>query len=406
MRESVPEVACLRSTSPRARDRGERGAVLVHTAIVSVVLLGLGAFVIDYGILWVSREQAQNAADAGAMAGAVAHAWDGPDLVVPSATRLVAANPVWFAPAVSQTQQGACPAGANGASCVRVDVYRDGTTGSAALPMVFGPILNITSQGVRATATAQVGIGNSTPCLAPWAIPDRWIERRPVNKPWEPGDVFERYQEGGPGAGTLLSPADEYTPPDPGGEGTGLTVPIDLGQQLTIAFADPLSSDPIRPGFLLPIDLPGATTYEQDIVSCSGQRSGLGQQMSLDVSATETATTDGIAALIADDPGASWNAGLRRIQGTCAPTCAPISPRLVALAVFDVDEYQYMRATDVWCAGGVRCVTVVNMVGFFLESVTGSGAVGYVTKYPGLISSSFPLLQPASSFLPAVSLVR
>ena len=65
------------------------------------VLLGFSAFVVDYGVLWLSREQAQNAADAGAMAGAIARAYDdSPDspggIVEQSATQVAAANPVWF----------------------------------------------------------------------------------------------------------------------------------------------------------------------------------------------------------------------------------------------------------------------------------------------------------------------
>ncbi len=35
-----------------------------------------------------------------------------------------------------------------------------------------------TNQGVRATATAEVLFGDSTDCVKPFAIPDKWIERR------------------------------------------------------------------------------------------------------------------------------------------------------------------------------------------------------------------------------------
>ena len=53
----------------------ERGAVLVQVAIALVGLMALSAFVIDYGVLWASRRQAQNAADAAAMAGAISMAF-------------------------------------------------------------------------------------------------------------------------------------------------------------------------------------------------------------------------------------------------------------------------------------------------------------------------------------------
>ena len=42
--------------------------------------------------------------------------------------------------------------------------------------MFFGNLLGIGSQGVRATATAQIVTGSQTDCLKPWAILDRWDE--------------------------------------------------------------------------------------------------------------------------------------------------------------------------------------------------------------------------------------
>ena len=49
----------------RGRRDPERGAILLHVAIGIVVLIGFLTFVVDYGVMWVARGQAQNAADAG-----------------------------------------------------------------------------------------------------------------------------------------------------------------------------------------------------------------------------------------------------------------------------------------------------------------------------------------------------
>src|SRR5688500_9695580 len=54
----------------------ERGAVLIQVGVGILVLSAFAMFVIDYGLLWVSRHQAQNSADAGALAGATALALD------------------------------------------------------------------------------------------------------------------------------------------------------------------------------------------------------------------------------------------------------------------------------------------------------------------------------------------
>ena len=47
-----------------------RGAMLIQVGISIMVLMGLTVFVFDNGLLWVARNQAQNAADAGTLAGA------------------------------------------------------------------------------------------------------------------------------------------------------------------------------------------------------------------------------------------------------------------------------------------------------------------------------------------------
>src|SRR5581483_1425053 len=122
----------------------------------------------------VSRNQAQNAADAAATAGAIARGYDefadppsGGGVTVTTATQIAQLNQVWReAPAPVVTFD--CPPEAPpDARCVRVDVHRDSDFGNP-LPMVFGAVLGLPSQGVRATATAQVAPANATTCLRPW----------------------------------------------------------------------------------------------------------------------------------------------------------------------------------------------------------------------------------------------
>ena len=149
----------------RSRLQSERGAILVFTAVAILVLVGFLTFVLDYGILWASRGQAQNAADAGALAGAIARAYDDngnpPALngtAHQSAEKAAETNLVWNAAPVAQVSW-TCPPGVVGA-CARVDVYRNGQFGSTSLPVLFGPVLNVTTHGVRAT-TICPGAGSS-----------------------------------------------------------------------------------------------------------------------------------------------------------------------------------------------------------------------------------------------------
>jgi hypothetical protein len=178
---------------------------------------------------------------------------------------------------------------------------------------------------------------------------------------------------------------------------------------MTLSFADPETSPPISPGFLLPLQLAGANTYEQNIAGCSGRLSSIGQSFSTGTASLFSPTDDGFSDLIAADAGATWDAATNTVQGSCAPVCASISPRLVALAVFDVERYQFMRSNNDWtaCPGGTRCVQIVNIIGFFLDSVAGPAEVsGYLARYPGLVSPDSPSLLELSSFAPAITLVR
>ena len=56
--------------------RAQEGAIFVQVGIALFVLMGFSVFVLDYGVMWIARAQAQNAADAGALAGAVARGFD------------------------------------------------------------------------------------------------------------------------------------------------------------------------------------------------------------------------------------------------------------------------------------------------------------------------------------------
>src|ERR1700680_3239307 len=69
-------MARFRGTTSMAAD--DSGAILVHVALAIIVLLAFSTLVADYGVLWASRRQAQNSADAAALAGAVALTYDNP----------------------------------------------------------------------------------------------------------------------------------------------------------------------------------------------------------------------------------------------------------------------------------------------------------------------------------------
>jgi len=282
----------------RARQSSsESGAILLQVILAMAALIAMNIFVVDYGVMWVGRSEAQNSADAGAMAGAIALAFDnfndrtvtGPAKT--AAKALAESNGIWGdAPVVNINTDITFPTTVmnlgtnicNGtpSPCVRVDVYRNGEGGSAALPMAFGPVAGLTTHGVKAMAIAQVAAGNASDCLKPWAIPDKWIENVPTPKPWELTDQFDIAQKQG-NTYVPYTPPDIYRPPTDANP-TGFDIRYDLGRKVTLKYGSPQNAP--APGQFLPIDLPlangapevGGSNYRANIAGCNGVPIGIG----------------------------------------------------------------------------------------------------------------------------------
>jgi len=406
----------------------ERGAILLHVAIAMVVLIGYLTFVVDYGVFWVGRRQAQNSADAGALAGAIAMAFDangwtdrtptGPART--AAQQMALANWTWGqAPSVIMATDvyftglpaDMCPADANGNTpCIRVDVYRNQARGNP-LPAIFGAAVGLASQGVRATATARVAIADASECLKPWAIPDKWQDDHDVTPQidtiWTADDTFETGVQQG-SSWVPLAPPDVYIPPSPSGPGTGFTVAADLGTQVILKAGGPQTS--LSPGVFFPVRLPiyggtstGGDDYRANISGCNGLPVGIGDTLESENGNMIGPTAQGIADLIALDPSASWDPVADAVVNSCAqasPPCAASSPRIVAIPVFDAAVYESTKRQ------GLPVFTIVNILGFFLDNLQGNDVVGYLTTAPGLTRGATAPIDPQSAFLAQIQLIR
>jgi len=411
------------------RRQSERGAILLHVAIGIIVLIAFLTFVVDYGVMWVGRRQAQNAADAGALAGAIAMAFDvngwtdraetGP--ARSAAREMALTNYIWSQPPsvvtatdVYFTDQPAdmCPTDANGLTgCIRVDVYRNQARGNP-LPSIFGDAVGLTGQGVRATATARVAVADSSDCLKPWAIPDKWLDiydvTNPVETPpaWTADDRFETQTSGG--SPTPLPNPDVYTPPSANSPGTGFTVAADLGLRLTLKQGGPSTS--IEPGVFQPVRIPrydgnstGGDDYRDNISTCSGIPIGIGDVLESENGNMIGPTRQGVLDLIAQDPNAQWDPTTNSVINSCAqgsPSCGASSPRVVAVPVYDTGVFDSTRRS------GLPTFTIVNILGFFLDHMQGNDVVGYLTEAPGLVTGDTQTIDPQAAFLWQIQLIR
>ena len=400
----------------------ERGAILIQVGVAILVLSAFSMFIIDYGALWVSRHQAQNAADSGALAGAIALAFDdfddrsdtGPAKL--AAQTFAQSNTVWGqSPDVQMSTDvrfygdapAAFPASCVSNDCIRVDVYRNQTRRNP-LPTFFGRLVGVTEQGVRAMAVARAAAANATNCLKPWAVLDKWGES---NGAWTTESTYD----------PLGMPPDTYTPPNGSSTGTSYTLDADLGRQVSLKVGDPNNSkETFGAGWFSPIDLggTGGDVYRDNISGCADGTYAVDGTLSVENGNMVGPTKQGVDDLVALDPDAKWDAANKKVIDSCVGppyTCSKpgysVSPRIVAVPVINTQEVWDAVHSDSGGTTGAGNMTVkiVALLGFFVEGMGGTGGkdvVGYLATKPDLLTSNGGSVSPSAAFIKAVTLVR
>jgi hypothetical protein len=149
----------------------------------------------------------------------------------------------------------------------------------------------------------------------------------------------------------------------------------------------------------MPIDVPradgmpdtGGARYQSNISNCNGIPVKIGDILMTESGAKIGPTDHGIQDLVDQDPNAYWDTSSQTIKNTCAPTCAPFSPRVIALALYDVDKFDdsYTHGDWTYCPGGGTCVQIVNFLAFFVSGINGAGDVtGYLTREAGILTTT------------------
>jgi Flp pilus assembly protein TadG len=394
----------------RQKEDGEQGAILIHVAFALIAMMAFSTFVIDYGVFWLGRRQSQNAADAGALAGAIALAYDdfadrtagGP--AHESASSSAVANGVFGAAPVADVTFPPCPDDATN-GCVRVDVFRTRARGNP-LPIFAGTFVGLIDQDVRATATAKVSSANATDCLKPWAVIDKWQENQDPGG-WDQNSTFDKYDKDG-NIDPAISPADVYTPPTENSTGTGfypfeadgspsawygMQTQLKVGDKKDFAYATgwfaALALDDSR----------GGNDYRNNIANCVGTLYQIGDELPVSTEPGEKVgpTKQGVEELIAQDPNAVWNTSTGGVTNSAFGS----SPRIVSVPLVNPD---IMSAAQ---HGGRTTVPISNILGFFVEGWNNSekAVYGRLVTVPGFEVGNGNPVGPAS-FATAITLIR
>jgi Flp pilus assembly protein TadG len=394
MRRHSIRVRDGRTPSYRRLYRDESGMTFAYVAVGLLSFLAASTLAIDVGMFMTARSQAQNAADAGALAGAVALAFDsfenrsasGP--AVQSAIVTAKGNGIIGAPASVTSSDVTFPIAPDGsANRVRVAVFRTAARSNSIATLV-GPVFGVPTVDINAAATAEAAPANAMTCVKPFTIPDKWVENSAG--PWTTDSTFDRYDN----KGKLLAKPDVYIPP--GKPGYAGYDPIkDKGTPLMIRAGTGNNISPsMYWSWKMPNDI-GGDFYRDNIANCNQSVFTYNDPMNPEPGAMAGPTADGIDDLIAKDPTAKWDTVNNRLMSDKNP-----SPRVFPIPLYDPDYYQLGKAN-----GRDASLRMANWIGFFVESRSGNNVYGRITPILGVIDPNAGPA-PAGAFPRAIRLVQ
>jgi Flp pilus assembly protein TadG len=355
----------------------ERGMTLVFVGLGFLGFVAATMLAIDVGMLMTARSQAQNSADAGALAGAVALAFDdyddrsasGPS--VTGAINRAEANEVMGGTvSVNAGDVEFLNDDAGLPNQVRVTVRRTSERGNP-LTTFIASIFGMPTADIAAVATAEVSPANGMTCVKPFTIPDRWIEN--TDPPWDPDkSTFEMFDK----KGNLLPDADVYIDARTKATYTGYNTERDRGTRLQIRAGTGTNIEPSMYHSIAIAGITGGAEYDWNIANCNTHVMLWGDLLVQEPGNMVGPTVSGAKLLIDKDPNAYWDMGCNCVQGS---TYDGQSPRVFPIPLYDPVYYsEGMRN------GRYADLKVANWIGFFLEEVSGNSLYGRIIPIAGI----------------------
>jgi len=380
----------------RVRD-DESGMSYVFIGMGMMAFLSASMLAIDVGMLMTSRNQAQNSADAGALAGVTAlvmNDWNNRSPSGPAVTHAIAAakeNDVMGRDASVKVSDVEFPNDPSGQpNRVKVTVYRTAARGNPVSTLI-ARFFGTESADVVATATAEASNANAMTCVKPFTIPDKWIESQ--TPPWDGNDTYDAYNN----KGVPLTNPDIYVPADRPGytgynqesnRGQLLTIRAATGQNITVSFYFSLS--------LGGMSYTGGDPYRWNIANCNTTVMHWGDPLIQEPGAMEGPTVQGANDLIARDPNAYWDFQTNTVKGSPFSR----SPRVFPIPLYDPPFYDSGKRN-----GRTADLRVANWIGFFLESTQGNGISGRIIPIAGIRDATAGPA-PDGAFPKAIRLVK
>ena len=366
--------------------RDESGMSYVFVGLGLMGFLSATMLAIDVGMLMTARNQAQNSADAGALAGATALVFDsftdrsagGP--VVRSALTGARGNNVMRETVSVEPADVLFPTDEFGeANRVQVTVYRTSARGNP-LSTLVARYFGVDTADISATATAEASRASGMTCVKPFTIPDKWREMQ--NPPWDGNDTYDAFDN----HGQPLANPDIYIPADQPGY-TGYNQESSRGQELVIRAG---TGDNITVSFYFSLAMPettggdvvtGGAEYDWNIANCNRSVMHWGDLLTTEPGNMVGPTIQGIEALIARDPTARWDTATNRVVNSSFG--GQQSPRVFPIPLYDPIYYDEGKRN-----GRNADLKTANWIGFFADHVQGNQIYGRIIPIAGIRDGS------------------
>ncbi|MEW5875156.1 MAG: pilus assembly protein TadG-related protein [Candidatus Zixiibacteriota bacterium] len=334
--------------------RDERGTVVIMIGAILALLLVFGVWAIDASQMFLVRTQLQNAADAGALAGAAMMGMTGDSVAaVDGAIIAAGANEALISTGTDNVMGSVVISAADitfpNSGQIRVTTHRTDSTGDPFINYfleIFDP-----SRPGEMTASAAAGFEwvCGAKCVMPWAPPDRWDDLN-GDEGYDPGEPYDPVTTG-------------YTDAD---LGAPITLVLGHGGQTDFEqfWYYAINFPPMNKGN----PIPGGDQYREwmctDCLDASFTVEP-GDSVQVEPGHKVGPNGDGLDCIVGSDPTAEWD----EENGRVINSAYPISPRIVKAALFDPSlGLQY----DL---NGRPYLVIVKIMVVFIESRRGNDQI-------------------------------